>query len=307
MVFRRGDLPLDRDPTGRFLPWLVALMVYLAALALVCAMVMGKMVERWDSGLSGSITVQIPPKQDVPGGPAGAGAPAQASLDADASLDAVIEILLATPGVISAEVLEPDEIARLLEPWLGAGASYGDLPLPALIAVGIDPSAAPDFEKLSQRLARAAPGTILDDHQSWLGQLLDLARSIELVAVLVVVLVGASAVTMVVFTTRMGLAIHGRVIELLHLIGAQDSYVAREFEIHSLKLALRGGAFGLALAVITVVLVERLFERMEAALLPDLSLVPGEWALLALLPLVVAGIAMLTARLTVLGTLGRMP
>ena len=67
MMFRRGDLPLDRDPTGRFLPWLIALMVYLAALALVCAMVMNKMVERWDTGLSGSITVQIPPKQDAPG------------------------------------------------------------------------------------------------------------------------------------------------------------------------------------------------------------------------------------------------
>ena len=298
MLFRRGDLPLDRDPTGRFLPWLVALMVYLAALALVCAMVMNKMVERWDTGLSGSITVQIPPKQ---------GDPTEAGAAADASLDAVIEILLATPGVISAEVLEPDEIARLLEPWLGAGASYGDLPLPELIAVGIDRSAAPDFEELSRRLAQAAPGTILDDHQSWLGQLLDLARTIELVAALVVILVGASAATMVVFATRMGLAIHGRVIELLHLIGAQDSYVAREFEMHSLKLALRGGVFGLALAVITVLLVERLFERMEAALLPDLSLVPGEWALLALVPLVVAGIAMLTARLTVLGTLGRMP
>ncbi len=298
MLFRRGDLPLNRDPTGRFLPWLVALMVYLAALALVCAMVMNKMVERWDTGLSGSITVQIPPKQ---------GDPTEAGAAADASLDAVIEILLATPGVISAEVLEPDEIVRLLEPWLGTGASYGDLPLPKLIAVGIDPSAAPDFVKLSQRLARAAPGTILDDHQSWLGQLLDLARTIELVAALVVILVGASAATMVVFATRMGLAIHGRVIELLHVIGAQDSYVAREFEMHSLKLALRGGVFGLALAVITVLLVERLFERMEAALLPDLSLVPGEWALLALLPLVVAGIAMLTARLTVLGTLGRMP
>ena len=298
MLFRRGDLPLDRDPTGRFLPWLVALMVYLAALALVCAMVMNKMVERWDTGLSGSITVQIPPKQ---------GDPTEAGAAADASLDAVIEILLATPGVTSAEVLGPDEIVRLLEPWLGAGASYGDLPLPELIAVGIDRSAAPDFEELSRRLAQAAPGTILDDHQSWLGQLLDLARTIELVAALVVILVGASAATMVVFATRMGLAIHGRVIELLHLIGAQDSYVAREFEMHSLKLALRGGVFGLALAVITVVLVERLFERMEAALLPDLSLVPEEWALLALLPLVVAGIAMVTARLTVLGTLGRMP
>jgi cell division transport system permease protein len=301
MLFRRSDLPLERDPSGRFLPWLVALMVYLAALALVCTMVMGRVAERWDTGLSGSITVQIPP------GLISADHRPEAGGRAEVSLDKVIEILLATPGVTGAEVLEPDEIVGLLEPWLGAGASYGDLPLPTLIAVGVDPAASPNFQELSQRLAQAVPGTVLDDHQSWLGQLLDLARSIELLAALIVVLVGASAVTMVVFATRMGLAIHSRVIELLHLIGAQDSYVAREFEAHALKLALRGGIVGLLLAVLTLALVERLFERMEAALLPELALLPIEWAVLALLPLVVAGVAMLTARFIVLGTLGRMP
>ena len=296
MLFRRNDLPLDRDPSGRFLPWLVALMVYIAALALVCAMTMAKMVERWDSGLSGSITVQIPP-------PEAAGSPDLR----EAAIDRVIELLLDTEGVRNAEVLEPDEIAALLQPWLGAGASYGDLPLPALIAVGIDPAAAPDFDRLSRRLAEAVPGTLLDDHQSWLGQLLDLAQTIELVAALLVVLIGASAVTMVVFATRMGLAIHGRVIELLHLIGAQDSYVAREFETHALKLALRGGTVGLLLAIATIALVGRLFARIDTALLPELTLRPIEWAALALLPLAIAGVAMLTARFTVLGSLGRMP
>jgi len=296
MLFRRNDLPLERDPSGRFLPWLVALMVYVAALALVCAMAMAKMVERWDSGLSGSITVQIPP-------PEATGSPDLR----EAAIDRVIELLLDTEGVRSAEVLEPDEIAALLRPWLGAGSSYGDLPLPALIAVSIDPTAAPDFGRLSRRLAEAVPGTLVDDHQSWLGQLLDLARTIELVAALLVLLIGASAVTMVVFATRMGLAIHGRVIELLHLIGAQDAYVAREFETHALKLALRGGVVGLLLAVATIILIGRLFTRIDAALLPELALRPIEWAVLALLPLAIAGVAMLTARFTVLGSLGRMP
>lgn len=295
MLFRRSDLPLERDPSGRFLPWLVALMVYVAALALVCAMAMAKMVERWDSGLSGSITVQVPP-------------PETGSPDAkEAAIDRVIELLLDTEGVREAKVLEPDEIAALLQPWLGAGATQGDLPLPSLIAVGIDPSARLDFERLSRRLTDAVPGTLLDDHQSWLGELLDLARTIELVAALIVILVGASAVAMVVFATRMGLAIHGRVIELLHLIGAQDSYVAREFETHALKLALRGGAVGLMLAIVTVVLVGRLFARLDTALLPELSLGPIEWAALAMLPLAISGVAMLTARFTVLGNLGRMP
>jgi cell division transport system permease protein len=296
MLFRRNDLPLERDPSGRFLPWLVALMVYVAALALVCAMAMAKIVERWDSGLSGSITVQIPP-------PEAAGSPDLR----EAAIDRVIELLLDTEGVRSAEVLEPEEIAALLRPWLGTGSSYADLPLPALIAVGIDPEAAPDFDRLSRRLAEAVPGTLVDDHQSWLGQLLDLARTIELVAALLVLLIGASAVTMVVFATRMGLAIHGRVIELLHLIGAQDSYVAREFETHALKLALRGGVVGLLLAIATITLIGRLFTRIDTALLPELALRPIEWAVLALLPLAIAGVAMLTARFTVLGNLGRMP
>ncbi len=294
MLFRRTDLPLDRDPSGRFLPWLVALMVYLAALALVCAMAMAKMVERWDTGLSGTITVQVPPPQT--------GAPGTQ----EAAIDRVIELLLDTKAVRSAEVLEPDEIAALLEPWLGAGAAYGELPLPTLISVGVDPAAAPDYQNLARRLAEAAPGTVLDDHQSWLGQLLDLARAIELVAALIVILVGASAVAMVIFATRMGLAIHGRVIELLHLIGAQDAYVAHEFETHALKLALRGGAFGLLLAIATIALIAHLFERLNSVLLPELTLLPIEWAALAMLPLTIALVAMLTARFTVLANLGRM-
>ena len=50
-----ADLPLARDSSERFLPWLVAFMVYLAALALTSAMVMQKVVQRWDRGLSSEL------------------------------------------------------------------------------------------------------------------------------------------------------------------------------------------------------------------------------------------------------------
>lgn len=296
MLRRRSDLPLDRDPSGRFLPWLVAVMVFLAALALVCAMAMNKVVQRWDQGLSGSITVQIPP-------------PAETSTAAakEMAIDRIIDILLDTDGIIIAEVLEPDEIAELLKPWLGTEAISQDLPLPMLIAVVLDPRTSPDLGRLARQLDEAVPGTLLDDHQSWLGELLGLARSIELLAALVLVLVGSCAIAMVIFATRMGLAIHGQIIELLHLIGAQDSYVAAEFQSHALKLALRGGVLGLMFALITLVAVGRLMSRVESALFPEFSLQPLEWSLLALLPLAIALVAMLTARWTVLRTLGRMP
>ncbi|MFQ5775675.1 MAG: cell division protein FtsX [Kiloniellaceae bacterium] len=296
MLFRRSDVPLDRDASGRFLPWLVAIMVYLAALALVCAMAINGTVGHWEEGLSGRLTIQVPRAEA-----------ANAAAGTAETIDHVIELLLATSGVTSAEVLEPDEISRLLEPWLGAGASSPDLPVPALIAVTLDPTAKPDLERLAAELARAAPGAVVDDHQAWLGRFRDLARSVQLTAAVVVLLVGACAVMIVVFATRMGLSIHGDVIELLHLIGAQDSYVARQFQAHALKLALRGGVLGLLLAGATVMLLGRMLERAEAVLLPEFSLRALEWSMVALLPLIVALVAMLTARLTVLRTLGRMP
>ena len=296
MLKRRNDLPLDRDPSSRFLPWLVAVMVFLAALALVCAMAMNKVVQRWDQGLSGSITVQIPPPEET----SAAGA-------SEMVIDRVIDILLDTEGVIVAEVLEPDEIAELLKPWLGTEAIGQDLPLPMLVAVVLDPRTSPDLDRLARRLDEVVPGTLVDDHQSWLGELLGLARSIELLAALVLALVGSSAIAIVIFATRMGLAIHGQIIELLHLIGAQDSYVAAEFQSHALKLALRGGVIGLLLALIALFAVARLMNRVESALFPEFSLQPLEWSLLAFLPLAIALVAMLTARWTVLRTLGRMP
>jgi cell division transport system permease protein len=291
MLLRRTDLPLDRDASGRFLPWLVAVMVYLAALALICAIAANKIVTRWDQGLAGRMTVQVPAKES----------------GNETQVEEIITALRVTTGVRGAEALGDEEIARLLEPWLGTGAAYRDLPMPTLIAVQVDRAAPPDMTQLRRRLTRIAPGTVLDDHQSWLGKLLDVARSVQLVAVFVVGLVGASAVTMVIFATRMGLSVHGKVIELLHLVGAQDSYIAQQFQVHALRLALRGGVLGLLLAVLTVLLVAGLLGQSDAVALPDLSLLPFEWALVPLLPLVIALIAMVTARLTVLRTLGRMP
>jgi len=295
MLLRRTDLPLDRDASGRFLPWLVAVMVYLAALALILAIAANKIVTRWDQGLAGRMTVQVP-APDLTN-----------NSGTDDRVGEILAALRAVPGVRDAEVLGAEEIARLLEPWLGAGAAYQDLPMPALIAVRIDRAAPPDMTQLRRQLTQIAPGTVLDDHQSWLGKLLDIARSVQLVAGLVVGLVGASAVTMVIFATRMGLSVHGQVIELLHFVGAQDSYIAQQFQAHALRLALRGGVLGLFMAVLTVLLIANLLGQGEAVALPDLSLLPIEWSVLPLLPLVVALIAMVTARLTVLRTLGRMP
>lgn len=295
MFKSRSDLPLEKDASVRFLPWLVAFMVYLAALSATAALAMNKVVVRWDQGLAGQLTVQIPP----PGPDETAAAHRQ-------KVSKAIELLSSTEGVRDVEELDESDIGELLEPWLGETVLQQNLPLPVLLSVTLDGDDAPTPELLTLQLTAAVPDIIVDDHQRWLSDLFDLARTVETIASLVVVAVGLTAMVTVVFVTRTGLSIHRRVIDLLHLIGAQDTYIARQFEAHALRLGLQGGMLGVVLAIITVALIGHLLTRSESGLLPDLSLAPAEWMLLLLLPVGTSLIAMVTARLTVLLSLARM-
>lgn len=303
-----GDVPLAHDASARFLPALVAFMVYLAVLALTSALVMDRIAERWDQGLAGRLTVQVPPPSESAvraqdsGGEASADAPSNRQ-----AVDQVVAILVETPGVEVVTPLGDEEIDNLLAPWLGEGAAEQGLPLPSLVAVTFARDNPPDLERLASRLQAAIPGTMVDDHQRWLGSLLDLAGTIQILAMAMVFAVGFTGVVAVIFVTRTGLAIHRQVIELLHLIGAQDAYVARQFQLHALKLGFGGGLVGFLFAVLTLVLFAHLLSRVETALIPSLSLTIIDWASLALVPFIAAGVAMATARVTVLRTLARLP
>ncbi len=297
MLNQRSDLPLDRDAISRFLPWLIAFMVFLAVLALAGTLVLGSMAARWDRGMNGTLTVQIAP------------APPDTDRGTDRGDDRTtraLKVLRATPGVARAEPIDEGRMLALLEPWLGSGGSAIDLPLPRLIDVVKEPGRTIDMAALAKRLDEVAPGASVDDHGVWLERLLRLIHTIEALSLSVVVLIGFATVGTVVFSTRTGLAIHQDVIEVLHLIGAHDSYIAKQFAGHALALGVRGGLLGLGLAVPTLLGIGSLAARLESGPLPDLSLTPTHWAVLAVLPPAVAVIAMLTARITVTRSLARM-
>ena len=299
MIFRaRLDLPLDRDGSVRFLPWIVALMVYLASLALAGTLVVRDGVARWDRGLSGTLTAELPA--------------ASAGNRDDGAIEQALKVLRTTPGVVRADAFNAQRTAALLEPWLGKDIDAGDLPLPRLIDVHVEPSVGIDLAALGQRLAAAVPGAKLDDHRRWLDRVLRTAVAIEVVAGLIVALVGVAAVLAVIFATRTGLAVHQGIGEVLHLIGARDGYIARQFEWHALRLGIKGGIAGLALASLTLVGFAAAATQVGAIddamrVLPALSAPAIEWALLLVLPVAAGLIAMLTARITVLRALKRLP
>lgn len=292
MSWRQRDLALSGDPTQRFLPWMLAMIVYLAGLSLAGMMSLSSAMDRWDSGLKGTITVQVPT--------------AEAGTE-DGAVGKLVEVLRKTEGVIAVRALSAGDTAGLLRPWVGEGTLLGDLPLPRLIDVRVETDPSPDLAKLRETLTAAVPGTVLDDHKKSLNHLVSFAHSVELVGALVLMLVALAAVATVVFITRTGLAIHHEGIEILHLMGALDSYVAGQFQGQALELGLKGGAIGLAFTAATVGMLSHFSGAVGSDILPRVDLGPLQWLALATVPVGVTAIAMITARLTVIRTLQRMP
>ena len=60
MFLKRTDLPLDSDAHSRFLPWLIAFMIFLAVFGLAVMLVLSEVVKRWDKGVVGTVSIQIP-------------------------------------------------------------------------------------------------------------------------------------------------------------------------------------------------------------------------------------------------------
>lgn len=291
ILARRSDLALDKDDQGRFLPWLIAFMVFLAILATAGVMVLTALVHRWDRGVSGTLTVQI--------------APAETTAADRQRKRAALLLLRGAEGVIRSNPVTADDVRRLLEPWLGP--TVGEvLPLPQLIDVKLAPDAGIDVSALRAKLAEAIPGVSVDDHRVWLDRLVRILETVKLLGFGVLGFILLATVGTVVFTTRTGLAIHREAIEVLHLIGARDGYIAAQFAARALTMGLKGGVLGLLTALPCLYGIGWLSSRMERGLIPKVDFGLPHWAGIVMAPVLVALVASATARVTVLRNLSRM-
>jgi cell division transport system permease protein len=291
------DLGLRRALGDRMVPFMVAAMAFLAALALAGAVGTAALARHWQAGAAASLTVQVPNP--------GQGAPTRR--------DRVATILRATPGVANVRPLSDGELADLLRPWLGRAAEELSLPLPGVIAVQVG-SIPPDLAALSRALEAAAPGTLVESHGVWVRRLAVLARSLQACAWAALAVVVAVAAAVIGMATRAGLAARRAAIEVVHGLGAADSYIAGRFARRASRLAALGGGAG-ALAVLPVLLGLASLAAPFAAPVtaPDptgtwLGALPlALWLALPVLPVSAALIGYLSAQATVRAWLRRLP
>ncbi len=284
------DLGLRRAVPDRLLPFLVGAMAFLGALALAGAFVASGLARHWRDGAGAALTVQVP-------------SPGSMTPEGGTRLAQALKLLRSTPGVLEAHALAEDELDDLLRPWLGAGTGRIALPLPAVIEVQF-PAGDAELAALGARLALSAPGTLVESTDVWVRRLAVLARSLQACAALVVAMVGLVAVAVVAVATRSGLSARRDAVEIVHELGATDSYVAAQFARRATRLASTGAAAGALLALPVLlglgVLASPFAGVGDAETGVLQRLLPVDlWFVLPALPVVAALIGWVTAQVTV--------
>lgn len=275
----------------RLLPYVMAVMVYLSALALMGSMMLHRGFGEWTDSLSNRLTIQITTAD---------------SGEREVQVTDVIQLLRKTPGIEYVRKLNDVEIEKLLEPWLGEGNVTADLPVPDILDVTVSRNLSVNLDALRGMLAKVSENIHLDDHQQWLGRFLRLMDMVEYTALGILLLVVMATICIVIFGTKAGMAENRETIAIMHHLGAQDGMIAGAYQSRFMKYGLKGGIIGLILAFITLVSLIYLSRNLASGLvkMPELPIV--QVAVLLVIPFFAALISMLTARITVMRDLARM-
>ena len=281
-------------------PWVIAIMTALTVVAAAGGLALGSIVRTARSELAGGMTVQI-------AGPAQAEAARQA--------EAAAAALRRVDGVSSVRRLDAKQRGDLLRPWLGDAApdepaAPGEddmLVLPELIEVQLaGPADAAAQARIHAALAKAAPDAAVNADLDWLAPLSGAIEALQWLALALVGLLVTATAAAVLLASRSALTANRETIEIMHLLGADDRQVARMFQKAAAISAAAGGAAGFTVAEAAIFGLSGRF----AALGPGNGAVGlhwYDWVALVLIPLAGVALAALTARLTVLATLRRMP
>lgn len=279
-------------PEGRLsgpMPWVIAIMIFLTVLAAAAGLAMTRAVGDVSDQLSSRATVQI--------------IEANPELR-DRQAEAAAARLRAMPLIEEVRLLPPEEIDALIEPWLGTQDLTGDIPLPALIDLQLASAATEaEYQALRSALAPIAPGARVEPSSGYIAPVISLVRSFQWIAFGLVGLLALATAAAVIISARSALNTHGETIAVVHLLGGTDQQISRLFQRRIALDALLGGLIGLLGGAAIIWLISTQLTALGSGLVQSVGLDWWSWLIIAAIPILGMFLAMITARLTVVGAL----
>lgn len=253
--FARANAPIvpPGSVTGRSLTFVIAIMAFLSAITAGGVYLVFNAAIAWTNNISSEITVQIQSR----GGDAG---------DAgDAKIAEIVKFLSGQNGIKQVIPYSREQSLKLVEPWIGKSDILKTFAIPRLIAVGIDRDNPPELATLKKVMEAKYPGAVLDDHGRWRGEIHRLTRFLELAGIGMLALMAAATAAVIIAAATSALASNKEIVAVLNFVGAEEKFIARQFEMHFLKVGIRAGVAGAGLAALAFLALPRITAGMSSS------------------------------------------
>ncbi|MEW4467729.1 cell division protein [Parasphingorhabdus sp. JC815] len=289
-------------PEGRLsgpMPWVIAIMIFLMVLAAGAGLAFTEAGNNISDQLSSRATVQI-----IEANPA---LKAQQTEDTAARLRGMALI-------DEVRILPPKEIEELIAPWLGqtenqtgnaqAGSLLEDIPLPSLIDLTlVRPAGEDELEQLRAAIRPFSANARVEPSSGLIAPVIGLVKSLQWIAFGLVALLAMATSAAVIISARSALNTHKETISVIHLLGGTDGQISRLFQRRIALDALLGGILGLLCGAAIILLLGMQLSALGSGLVQSLRLSWFSWLIIAVIPILGMLLAMVTARMTVMGAL----
>ncbi len=288
-----SDIPFARDDAHRLLPAMVACLIGFAALLLAIAMCLTNALSDQSHDAIGVLHIEVPATR----------------ADDKGVMENVTTTLKATPGVEDVTVLGTGDMEQLLKPWLGKDFTLKDVPVPVMVDVKTaveNQTTTVNVAALRAALTKIDANIRIEDRGPWVAHIAQASTLLQALVIFVALLLIACVIGMIILVARTNLKLHFKTVSLLHMFGATDEYILRQFQWNSAWLAGRGALVGVVFALLIFSVAVVLSIQWQSPVLPQVHFSLLHGVMFVMLPIMTALIALVATRFTVQSMLHHM-
>lgn len=269
----RFVLPVRALRDDMFIRTFVALMTFMVMVMTSITLFLFALSREWTADVLTTATIELP-----------AGAVEK--------LPALETVLSRHPAIDSYDILTKDKVLELVSPWFGEESRElgNTISVPILIPYDLKPGVDIDGKALLRQIREIVPQARIISHHDWFAPLERLTRLFQTVGITALALLFIALLMAIHGAARGRVATHREALELLHLMGASDSYILGQFQAYFLRLLYPGLLQGFCAGLLTIAAAWLWLGTLDLALLPDLT---AEAAGATILLLIGVGMALL--------------
>ena len=277
-------------PNTGFTKWLTTFtagaMSFLAVVGLAFSLICSELSNEWGESLKNS-SLRLSAPTDL----------------LEKHTNMALAILEQTSGVESARLVGIGAKKKLLEPWLGVDFPLEAIAMPALIEIR-ETEAGVDYEGLRLRLSAELPSASLDNHSEWRRPIEVVSKLVSQLGMFTVILIVLSSISMVTMASNAALSANVKVLRVLRLVGAFDTFIVTAFvRIFTLRVFL-GSLTGTVCAGLVLFLIPTFSENL--GILDVVRLEIKDTIYIACVPFLFAIISIFVTRYAVKSSLKRL-